>query len=102
VAAGHGQFCDLFEPGKYTGIDFCPAMIELARQRHPGYEFHCVKFEERTEADDWREFDIVFQVNALRSMGMTPDRFRDLAMPFAKMGVLCFEPKEAWSWSKEP
>src|SRR5208283_3288729 len=39
VGCGLGDLLAAVKPGRAVGVDFSPAMIALARERHPGLEF---------------------------------------------------------------
>src|SRR6476620_12585965 len=40
VGCGIGDLLAAVEPARGVGVDFSPAVVELARQRHPQLEFH--------------------------------------------------------------
>src|SRR4051812_30251241 len=40
LGCGVGDLLAALKPGRGVGIDFSPEMIKLARERHPGLEFH--------------------------------------------------------------
>src|ERR1039457_4278712 len=40
VGCGLGDLLAAVKPARGVGVDFSPAMIALARQRHPELEFH--------------------------------------------------------------
>src|SRR5437667_740732 len=40
LGCGLGDLLAAVKPARGTGVDFSPAMIELARRRHPELEFH--------------------------------------------------------------
>lgn len=89
VACGFGQFANLFTPAKYRGIDFSAEMLRLAEETHPQYPF------EQMSAHDVHlapgAFDVIFEVNSLRSLGMTADDFIKRFLPYANVAVACLE-----------
>lgn len=82
VACGYGRFSPLFRD--YTGIDFCPEMIELAKNNFPDK-----RFLEATDIDE--TFDVVFSVISLSSLNMTPQEFNEKWKDRAKVAVIIFE-----------
>jgi SAM-dependent methyltransferase len=56
LGCGVGDLLAAVKPGRGTGVDFSPAMIALARQRHPELEFHMA---EATEFSSDEKFDYV-------------------------------------------
>lgn len=39
VGCGTGDYCRMFDPGRYIGFDLSPEMIKRSRALHPGYKF---------------------------------------------------------------
>lgn len=39
VGCGTGDYCRMFDPGRYIGFDLSPEMIKRCRILHPGYKF---------------------------------------------------------------
>jgi ubiquinone/menaquinone biosynthesis C-methylase UbiE len=82
VACGYGRFSPMFK--NYTGIDFCPEMIELAQKTFPGKRF--------IEATDIQEtFDVVFAVISLSSLNITAQEFNARWKDRARVAVMVFE-----------
>lgn len=102
VACGHGQFASLFPPDRYIGIDFCGAMVELARERHPQHRFELSTFGAFAAwaSGSDNPADVVFQVNSLRSMGMKVDEFRALGEALSRRAVISIEKDEARIWTR--
>lgn len=88
VCCGYGQFSDMFHSKDYTGIDFSQGMIELANKLHPDY---CFKQMDIKEISAFDKFDIIFEVNSLRSLGWTSDQFFEKFKPYAKKIIACLE-----------
>lgn len=88
VCCGYGQFAPVFEPGNYTGVDFSEEMIRLANQELDLYNFVLLNAKDFTPA---QEYDVVFEVNSLRSLGWTAEEFINYYKPFAKRAVISLE-----------
>lgn len=86
VACGYGQFSDLFD--HYTGMDFSEEMIRLANEKHPSKTFELLDV---AQAEYFSVFDVIFEVNSLRSLGWTAEQFIKKFKPFAKIAVACLE-----------
>ena len=82
VACGYGRFSPMFK--NYTGIDFCPEMITLARNTYPDK-----RFLEATDIDE--TFDVIFAVISLSSLNITAQEFNDKWKDKAKVAVMVFE-----------
>lgn len=67
VACGFGKFAHLFKPENYMGIDFSEEMIKLAKEKNPGYAFFVMDYKDDILRD---QFDLVFEINSLRSLGL--------------------------------
>src|SRR5262249_35969003 len=53
---GLGDLLAAVRPGRGVGVDFSPKMVQSARQRHPGLEFHVV---EALEFSSQETFDYI-------------------------------------------
>lgn len=85
VCCGYGQFADIFVD--YEGVDFCPEMIEMAYKEYPNKRW-LVGDIKSEEFDD--QYDIIFEVNSLHSLGWTPDDFFNKFKSHAKV-IACLE-----------
>src|SRR5437870_415941 len=56
VGCSLGDLLAAVKPARGVGVDFSPAMIELARQRHPELEFHMANASEFTATE---KFDYI-------------------------------------------
>lgn len=88
IACGYGQFSNLFLPDKYTGMDFSEEMLKLAKQKNPDKTFKQADIRE-LELD--KKYDVIFEVNSLRSLGMTPEQFNEKFNKNANKVVACLE-----------
>lgn len=60
VGCGVGDLMDALQPARGVGIDISPRMIDVARSRHPGREFHCGIAEDPALADRIQgTFDVI-------------------------------------------
>lgn len=82
VACGYGRFSPMFK--NYTGIDFCPEMINLAKNNYPDKRFLETKDIDET-------FDVIFAVISLSSLNITAQEFNDKWKDKAKVAVMVFE-----------
>ncbi len=91
VACGFGKFAAEFEPPYYQGVDFSAEMIKLANEKFPHHEFR------RVDIHDDKPYgmrDVIFEVNSLKSLGMTAEQFINKFSPYARMAVACLEADE--------
>ncbi len=92
VACGFGKFAECFEPPYYRGIDFSLEMLKLAREKFPHHRFSLKSArEEPPEPADREKYDVIFEVNSLRSLGMTAEDFIHKFRPYARIAVACLE-----------
>ncbi len=95
VACGFGKFAAEFEPPYYRGIDFSLEMLKLARAKFPHHRFSLKSArEEPPEPADRAQYDVIFEVNSLRSLGMTAEDFINKYTPYARVAVACLEADE--------
>lgn len=89
IACGYGRFAYIFHPDNYTGFDFSEEMIKFASEKRPGYVF--LKMDARKENELPLNNDLVFEVNSLHSLGMTPEQFYEKFEKYAIKAVACLE-----------
>lgn len=85
IACGYGRYSAFDD---YLGVDFSGEMLKLAIEKHPDKLF------QQANIKSWkpdRKFDYIFEVNSLRSLGMSQDDFLNLFTPFANKAVACLE-----------
>lgn len=87
VCCGYGQFSTVFDVRKYVGLDVSDEMLKLARTQAPQADF----FKFNLLSDTWRErHDVIFEVNSLHSLGLTPQEFYEKFKNNAKI-IACLE-----------
>ena len=92
VACGFGKFAEEFEPPYYQGIDFSAEMLKIARQKFPHHKFSLKSArEEPPEPADRKLYDVIFEVNSLKSLGMTAEEFITKFKPYARVAIACCE-----------
>lgn len=89
IACGYGRFSQAFAPDKYVGVDFCEGMIKLAQEKYPQHTF--VQLDVRAPGIITTKYDIIYEVNCLKSLGMNYEQFIERFTPFAKVAVACLE-----------
>lgn len=91
VACGYGRYSDCFIPQDYTGIDFCEEMLKLAAEKYPTYNF---ELHDIHEAQIQEKYDIVFEVNSLKSLDMSKAEFFEKYSKNATYAIACLEADE--------
>lgn len=86
VACGYGRLAPIFD--QYLGIDFSEEMIKLARERNEGKKFECLDVRKFKSKDMW---DVVFEVNSLKSLDMSFEQFCETFGRYARKFVACLE-----------
>jgi SAM-dependent methyltransferase len=72
VGCGAGDLLEAVAPQVGVGIDFAPAMVNLARQRHPNLTFYSLNAEQLDPAHlapDHRQFDYILLSGVLGYLG---------------------------------
>lgn len=87
VACGFGKFAECFEPPYYTGVDFSEEMLKLACKKFPYHKFALGDAHMPT----METYDVIFEVNSLKSLGMKPEDFISKFKPYARVAVACLE-----------
>jgi SAM-dependent methyltransferase len=90
VGCGLGDLLAAAKPGRGVGVDFSPAMIDLARQRHPELEFQVA---DAVEAGASEEFDYILLadlVNDLPDVQAVFARLQSVAQPRTRLVVSFF------------
>jgi SAM-dependent methyltransferase len=89
VACGYGRFSDGFED--YHGVDFCEGMIELAKEKYPQRADRFQLVPDAATFQPGRTYDVVFEVNSCKSLGMNSGQFFDTFGQFATKYVVTLE-----------
>jgi ubiquinone/menaquinone biosynthesis C-methylase UbiE len=84
LGCGNGDLLAALSPSFGVGVDFSPAMIDLARRRHPGLEFlrGDVEALDRLPALAGRTFDVIL-------MSDTIGVLEDLQSTFGRLHAMC-------------
>ena len=85
IGCGIGDLLAAVQPARGVGIDFSPAMIELARQRHPQLEFHVA---EGTTFSSDEQFDYIILsdlVNDLEDVQQLLDHLQRFCKPTTRL-----------------
>lgn len=89
VACGYGQFAKIFRPEKYQGVDFSEEMIKLFKIGELSYYQATVVDAKEYEPTD--KYEVIFEVNSLRSLNMKPEHFFEKFKGHATKIVACLE-----------
>lgn len=95
IGCGGGDLLNAVAPAVGVGIDFAPAMVDLARQRHPNLAFYPLDAEQLDPAHlapDHRQFDYILISGVLGYLGdiqAVLQRLRPLCHPHTRL-ILTF------------
>lgn len=89
VCCGYGRFAKIFKKEQYLGFDFSQEMIKIAEAENPEYQFFQSDIREQTKLA--KQYDVVFEVNSLHCMGLSPEAFFEKYKGYAKKSVACLE-----------
>jgi len=90
LGCGLGDLLAAVRPARGVGVDFSPAMVSLARQRHPELEFH-VADAAAFASDEQFDYIIVSDlVNDVPDVQAVLERARQLAHPRSRLVVNFF------------
>jgi SAM-dependent methyltransferase len=84
LGCGTGSVLAALEPAEGVGVDFSPAMIEIARCKHPQFSFHCgdVEEPETIRALGDRVFDVILMIDTIGVLN-------DIQATFERLHGLC-------------
>src|SRR5512135_3179479 len=85
VGCGLGDLLAAVKPARGVGVDFSPAMIDLARQRHPELEFQLA---DAAEPPITEEFDYILLadlVNDLPDVQAVFERLQSVSQPRTRL-----------------
>jgi SAM-dependent methyltransferase len=90
VGCGLGDLLAAVKPARGVGVDFSPAMIALARQRHPELEFHVADAAEVGAAEKFDYILLADLVNDLPDVQAVFERLQSGAEPRTRLVVSFF------------
>jgi SAM-dependent methyltransferase len=90
VGCGLGDLLAAVKPARGVGVDFSPAMIALARQRHPELEFQVADAAEYTAGEKFDYILLADLVNDLPDVQAVFERLQCVATPRTRLVVSFF------------
>jgi len=90
VGCGIGDLLAAVKPARGVGLDFSPAMLELARQRHPELEFHQADAVEFSSAEKFDYIILSDLVNDLPDVQAVLERLQTAATPNTRIVINFF------------
>jgi len=81
IGSGLGDLLAGVKPGYGVGIDISPRMIEIAKERHPELEFHCM---DATTLELEQKFDVLIITDVI-------GHFNDIQSVFTALRNYCLE-----------
>jgi SAM-dependent methyltransferase len=90
VGCGLGDLLAAVKPARGVGVDFSPAMIALARERHPELEFQVADAMEYTSAEKFDYVLLADLVNDLPDVQAVFERLQSVAHPRTRLVVSFF------------
>jgi len=90
VGCGLGDLLAAVKPARGVGVDFSPAMIALARERHPELEFHAADAAEVSAAEQFDYILLADLVNDLPDVQAVFERLQAVAHPRTRLVVSFF------------
>jgi SAM-dependent methyltransferase len=90
VGCGLGDLLAAVKPARGVGVDFSPAMIALARQRHPELEFQVADAAETPAAEKFDYILLADLVNDLPDVQAVFERLQSVAQPRTRLVVSFF------------
>ena len=90
VGCGLGDTLAAVKPARGVGIDFSGAVLELARQRHPGLEFIHSSAENFSSGEEFDYIILSDLVNDLSDVQLLLDRLRAVSHPRTRIVVNFF------------
>jgi hypothetical protein len=85
-----GDLLAAVKPARGVGVDFSPAIVELARQQHPGLEFHVADAADFSPAEKFDYILLSDLVNDLSDVQAVLERLQDAAHPRTRLVVNFF------------
>ena len=85
IGCGLGDTLAAVKPARGVGVDFSPAMVELAKARHPQLEFRVAEALDFTSAEPFDYIILSDLVNDLTDVQAVLERIRALAHPKTRL-----------------
>jgi SAM-dependent methyltransferase len=85
LGCGLGDLLAAVSPARGVGVDFSPAMVSLARQRHPELEFHVADAAEFASEEQFDYIIVSELVNDLSDVQAVLERARRFAHPRTRL-----------------
>lgn len=86
LASGYGRYSTQFN--RYHGVDFSEEMIKLANEMYGNKSFEVADIKGYTPKE---MYDVIFEVNSLHSLQMTPEQFYEQFKDHARVAIACLE-----------
>jgi SAM-dependent methyltransferase len=90
LGCGLGDLLAAVKPARGVGVDFSPAMVALARERHPGLEFQVADAVEYASAEKFDYVLLADLVNDLPDVQAVFERLQSVAHPRTRLVVSFF------------
>src|SRR5690348_1227679 len=87
AGCGIGDLLAAVKPARGLGVDFSPAMIDLARKRHPGIEFQTTDVGEFSANEKFDYILLSDLVNDLPDVQAVLERLRTMSTPGTRLVV---------------
>jgi SAM-dependent methyltransferase len=91
VCCGYGRLAPLFDKEKYFGFDYAEKMIELAREKYPGYRFAVI---DAMNPGELPKAEVVVIFISLGMIQLSPAQFFDRYKEYATKAVICITSTE--------
>jgi len=85
-----GDLLAVVKPARGVGVDFSPRMLEIARQRHPAFEFHTADVAEFSSSEQFDYLLLSDLINDLPDVQATFEKLHGLANPRSRLVVNFF------------
>ncbi|HVM46926.1 MAG TPA: glycosyltransferase [Candidatus Acidoferrum sp.] len=85
IGCGIGDLLAAVKPARGVGVDFSPAMVALARQRHPGLDFQVADAAEFSSAESFDYILLSDLVNDLPDVQAVFERLRAVSHPRTRL-----------------
>lgn len=90
IGCGLGDLLAAMKPGRGVGVDFSPAMVQLARQRHPELEFQIADALKFTSSEKFDYILLSDLVNDLPDVQAVLERLQTVSTPNTRLVINFF------------